>query len=161
MLILLIGTLNSKEINYDKVLYKNSKGEYFYSQDGGQRFKKLRWVENTYKEQLFITEDDKKFISDDKGINWEQKNTKILENNSKSTSLIVYPNPSTGFITLNLSQPILKVILYNYVGKIIYEKKINNFNSTELDFSYIGIGNYFLKIITEDDIVVEKIVIKD
>jgi len=79
----------------------------------------------------------------------------ILESVSTQT-LSVYPNPSSGMVTLERSQTTepkkiieqLTVSLFNMAGKLIKEEiHQDNGNPIETDFSLVNKGVYLLKVV--------------
>lgn len=89
--------------------------------------------------------------------------TDIAENNSE-TDFSVYPNPSNGIITLNLTPPANAqdkpgkgtLIVCNVLGVKIYQSEIHKLQS-EIDLNNQPAGIYFLKVKTEQGIVSKKI----
>jgi hypothetical protein len=63
--------LYSVEINYNKVIYKNSRGEYFYTSNKGKSWIKLRYTENPFTTQIYQSKYNTSFISKDKGNTWD------------------------------------------------------------------------------------------
>jgi len=59
----------------------------------------------------------------------------------------VYPNPGTGKFTINSSDAINSVEVYNLLGKQVYSEQLSNQLSTaEIDISDFAKGIYFVKI---------------
>lgn len=58
--------ISAVELNFKNVIFKNSNSEYFSSKDNGNKFQKLRFVDNIFKNQKFISTGEKTFISNDK-----------------------------------------------------------------------------------------------
>ena len=82
--------------------------------------------------------------------------TTNIEN--KSSSYLIYPNPTTKgkTIYINTKNPIKTLELYNLSGKKILEEKNNNFSSSKLNS-----GTYIVKIkLMNGNILENKIVIK-
>ncbi len=67
---------------------------------------------------------------------------KDVQNNS--TAILVYPNPTTNFITLKNSEGINQVKVFSLEGKLLKTEKINSKNAT-LDLSYLPKGVYLLQ----------------
>lgn len=77
-----------------------------------------------------------------------------------STNLFtIYPNPVNDilFIENNYNDVIKKIIVYNLLGKTIIEQNGNNF---QLNFSNISSGLYLMKITTEKETIINKIIKK-
>jgi hypothetical protein len=73
-------------------------------------------------------------------------NAKEIEKNRLDISIT--PNPASDLILITGSEPIEKLIVYNAIGKIIFEKTFNLIMNVTLDFSEFAPGNYFLKAST-------------
>ena len=73
---------------------------------------------------------------------------------STTNSMIVYPNPTTGIITMRFDQPSsgnCKVVLTDMKGRIVLEKTIYVFkgeNLRRLNLSNVTNGSYLLQIQT-------------
>ena len=79
------------------------------------------------------------------------------------SSLDVYPNPNTGFVTLKLDHPtsqVSQVYVYNLVGELV--KTINTIESdyTTIDLSDLSSGFYQLKMNSENTTLSKKIVVQ-
>jgi hypothetical protein len=75
--------------------------------------------------------------------------------------LLFYPNPSTGFVTISSSQTIANINVFGVTGKLVYnETKTNKQNNSEIDFSLLDNGIYFIQVVSENgDVSISKIVI--
>lgn len=74
--------------------------------------------------------------------------TGITENSV--TNLEVFPNPNTGHFEIKLNNPVDATIsLSNILGEILFEKKISNSISEQIDVSNFTHGIYYLKVQTE------------
>ena len=71
----------------------------------------------------------------------------------------IYPNPTDGLLYINSSSTINKVIVADMTGKIIMDVNGGS-DKVELDLSSNPKGIYVLKVISEDDSIVEKIVLE-
>jgi type IX secretion system substrate protein/beta-propeller repeat-containing protein len=94
------------------------------------------------------------------GMNVGINEVKIADNSNFN----VYPNPSTGTLTVNYSSKeitSLNVQLTNIEGEIIYseQKQLNGIYNQNLDFSSLAKGIYFLEIITNKETLVKKIIL--
>jgi hypothetical protein len=76
-----------------------------------------------------------------------------------SNSFTIYPNPVYDilFIENNDNNEIQKIVVYDLFGKAVIEQ---NGNSKQLNFSNISIGLYLVKITTENETVIKKIIKK-
>lgn len=72
-------------------------------------------------------------------------------------SIMVYPNPTKGSININCNSTIKSVELYDIQGRLLQTDLVNN-NQTSIDISTQSKGVYFLKIISDKGMGVQKIV---
>jgi hypothetical protein len=80
-----------------------------------------------------------------------------LEDHSLS-NLAVYPNPNTGLFTVTGIYDPVEIHVLNTSGQMIESFKANQ--SIEINLSNLAKGIYYLKVISELDIRIEKIIIK-
>ncbi|MEO8150644.1 MAG: T9SS type A sorting domain-containing protein [Bacteroidia bacterium] len=79
---------------------------------------------------------------------------------------VIYPNPSSGFITLTFNQVIqskVSIEIYNLTGERVYTKEVkveSNSNSFNLDLSPLAKGVYTVKYQTGDKDWIDKLVIQ-
>lgn len=73
-----------------------------------------------------------------------------------ANSFLIYPNPVNDilFIENSKNNEILKIVVYDLMGKMVVEQ---NDNSSEINFSNISNGLYLIKIATEKETIVKKI----
>ncbi len=64
---------------------------------------------------------------------------------SKNSIVLVYPNPVKDFVTVELNGKETKVVIYDLVGRIIYQETSNNLKKLSVDMSNEKGGIYFLK----------------
>jgi Leucine-rich repeat (LRR) protein len=72
-------------------------------------------------------------------------------------SISVYPNPTNGIVTVNCNNSIKSVQLYDVQGRLLQTNLVNE-NETTIDVSTKSKGVYFLKILSDKGMKVEKIV---
>lgn len=72
----------------------------------------------------------------------------------------IYPNPNNGIFTIkrNENTP-SNIIVYDMLGKVIYQKDNETKKEVKVDLSTINKGVYFLSIISENERIVERLVI--
>ena len=59
----------------------------------------------------------------------------------------VYPNPTTNILIVELEKTVnADILVYDINGKIVIKDKLNNEQQKQLDFSFLGQGNYLLHI---------------
>lgn len=85
--------------------------------------------------------------------------TEIDDAVSEASGIEIYPNPTDGLLYINSSSTINKVIVADMTGKIIMDVNGGS-DKVELDLSSNPKGIYVLKVISEDDSIVEKIVLE-
>ena len=86
----------------------------------------------------------------------------IPENTASDISVEVYPNPSNGIINLKLngsSSENSSIKIHDMAGRIVFEDVISS-NDQRIDLSSLPKGNYVLKVKTEKNELVEKIVLR-
>ncbi len=82
----------------------------------------------------------------------------IKDNNSVYIS--IYPNPTSNFISFNSKNLIKSISIFDISGKqVVNVSKINN-NFKKINLDILAEGNYFVKIIGDNYIKTEKIIIK-
>jgi PKD repeat protein len=92
--------------------------------------------------------------------------TGIEQSSVLSEVLTIYPNPSTsGIVTLNFnnySGNSVKIMVYNILGKAVYEREIisNNLSKHAIDLSKQSAGNYFISITAGGESLTRRISIK-
>jgi uncharacterized delta-60 repeat protein len=71
----------------------------------------------------------------------------------------IYPNPTKGTITIDVdSEEIINsIVLYNIEGELV---GVFPFGSKVIDLSSIARGYYFLSVETEDNIIIEKVIVE-
>jgi hypothetical protein len=80
--------------------------------------------------------------------------------NDPMTAIKIYPNPSTGIFNINLtgiSNPI-EIIVTNSQGQLIYSGQMSG--SQQLDLSNQPNGVYFIRLVNEKSVRLEKLIIK-
>ena len=78
------------------------------------------------------------------------------------TDINIHPNPSTGLIYISIANysKLVDLSVYNLLGELITEKLGVNNENLSLDLSNNESGVYFVKIATDDDAFVKRVVIK-
>ncbi|MFI5222591.1 MAG: T9SS type A sorting domain-containing protein, partial [Bacteroidia bacterium] len=76
-------------------------------------------------------------------------------------SILIYPNPNNGIfeIKTNSQMPVTKIELYDAVGNKLYDEKPNA-SSSQIHLENLSKGIYFLKLFTEDGVVVKRVVVE-
>ncbi len=72
----------------------------------------------------------------------------------------LYPNPSTGMLTIDNIPERAEIHIYNVLGNMVYQQQYNNMiKRTIIDLSDLPTGNYIVNIIGQDKVFSEKIVL--
>ncbi|NTW32794.1 MAG: T9SS type A sorting domain-containing protein [Bacteroidetes bacterium] len=85
----------------------------------------------------------------------------ISDNNQNKNNIYIFPNPASDKITVNTSEKINTIEIYNIVGEKVYS--LNNFKqqkSNEINLSGINTGIYFVKIFNGEKYFTKKIIIQ-
>lgn len=100
-------------------------------------------------------------MSQDDGDNWFLDNVAVTGSLSNisftSESTTVFPNPTTGFVTIQHIQPIESIKVIGLLGNIV--KTFSNTNTINL--SELNSGTYSITIVTEDGETITKKVVKN
>lgn len=164
IVIVLIMTSSFKllavELNFKDVIFKNSNNEYFSSKDDGNKFKKLRFVDNVFKNQKYISTVEKTFISNDKGLHWDEDySNKVKLESNEFSNLKIYPNPTSKYFSISSDTYILDVEIFNIFGSSV--KKISKLKSKLelINIEELNPGSYLIRIKTEDGVQFQKVLI--
>jgi hypothetical protein len=82
-------------------------------------------------------------------------------NSNSIESVMVYPNPTSGIIRVNLPDMSghASLEIFDVLGNMVYEKSVNNTENI-IDLSAVANGIYYLKIFTDSFVKTEKLVLK-
>jgi len=83
-------------------------------------------------------------------------NTSVAEYES---SIQLFPNPTTGSVTVVLSRPIGEIEIYNLQGKLLFQKEIAE-KQTQLDLSNYANGVYLIRIEQEGQFTNQKVILQ-
>jgi hypothetical protein len=91
--------------------------------------------------------------------------TGLPEDPSAALNINVYPNPSDGRFNIEISgmENVMELFIVDYKGQLLYQDKVESENGEylkHLDISTYPKGIYFLKIVDDNVMRVEKIVIR-
>jgi len=64
------------------------------------------------------------------------------------SSVSVYPNPSNSVINIELTNEISQMVVYNYVGQVVYEQVITKDKTIQLNVRNYKAGAYLIKFVT-------------
>ena len=83
------------------------------------------------------------------------QNTLGLQENDFSNDIIAYPNPVKAFVNFKTRHAIIKIEIYDIAGRKLSS---NSVSENKIDLSELKAGSYILKIFTEKEIMICKIV---
>ena len=79
---------------------------------------------------------------------------------TSSQNIYIYPNPTNGIVYIKASEETINSItVSNMTGKVLVEKAVNA-DQAEIDLSSYNRGIYLVKVVTENDSYIEKVVLK-
>jgi Secretion system C-terminal sorting domain len=81
----------------------------------------------------------------------------LSANEFENTSVSIAPNPVKNNLTISANGVISSIQIYDVQGRLI-ATQVNNSTSTTLDMSQQNVGVYFVKVITENGVKIEKII---
>lgn len=81
----------------------------------------------------------------------------LSANEFENTSVAITPNPVKNDLNISANDIISSIQIYDVQGRLI-ATQVNNSTSTTLDMSQQNVGVYFVKVITENGVKVEKII---
>lgn len=73
------------------------------------------------------------------------------------SSFNLYPNPTSGIVTISYSKPISEVVVINMLGQTIMDKKTNDLE-VQIDLSNFSKSTYLVKVISEGAIKTMKVI---
>ncbi len=84
-----------------------------------------------------------------------------IEENNQQSFFTIYPNPTTGKVTISFSEIITDIEIFNILGeKISYSYNFNQQKKIEIDLLNFPKGIYFVKIYDDEKSYTEKIVMQ-
>lgn len=100
------------------------------------------------------------FIHNDTTYYFEQHLYNSLTNNTLKQEFQIYPNPSSGLICIKYQKnnDVYKLELVNLTGEIVYSDILNG-NYKEIDISFLEKGIYFIKVESQKNTFIDKVVI--
>lgn len=78
-------------------------------------------------------------------------------NNLNNNAFNIYPNPSTGLVNI-VGVEGAQVIVYNMLGSVVYSNAKAS-ASTTVDLSSFNAGNYIVKVINNEEVTTQKVVL--
>ena len=101
------------------------------------------------------------FTSNQEGIFSIIKSSSGIEDMQTTSKVDVYPNPSNGLFTINLSDikdSKVKLEVYNLIGEKVWENNFNKENTT-INLSQLSKGIYYLSVKSSNNTITKKITI--
>ena len=87
-------------------------------------------------------------------------NLTSVADHSFDNTLIVYPNPSSGTVTVQSSKSKIQSLnVYNVLGEMVYQVMVSNVQKTEITIPGIANGMYQMRIVTDKGTTNRKILI--
>lgn len=77
------------------------------------------------------------------------------------TDLLIYPNPFRDKIFIEkgkLNISINQIIIFDIIGRTIFQKDVNTSELVEIDVSDLLCGPYFIKIVSDESLIITKII---
>jgi hypothetical protein len=65
-----------------------------------------------------------------------------------ASAVSVYPNPSNSVVNIELTNDISQVVVYNYVGQVVYEQNVTRAQTIQLNVRNYESGAYLVKFVT-------------
>jgi hypothetical protein len=91
----------------------------------------------------------------------ERKPTDIYNNEeNKTNNITIYPNPTSGIVSISSSEAIANIDVNDVTGKMVYSQQNNNKQTnTSLDHSSLSNGIYFINAQNENGGVIKSKVV--
>lgn len=82
-----------------------------------------------------------------------------IQSYDNAAGVSVYPNPSTGMVNVNTGAAGKSVVVvYNVIGEVVFSKEFNTASNT-IDLAAFGTGIYSVKVTTDKNITVKKVMV--
>ncbi|MBU2652572.1 MAG: T9SS type A sorting domain-containing protein, partial [Bacteroidetes bacterium] len=76
-----------------------------------------------------------------------------------SEGIAIYPNPATDVVNITATEDITFVTIMNNVGQVVYNNKVVNDNMLQVTTTGYEAGVYMIKVETENNVIIKKVVI--
>ena len=108
---------------------------------------------------LSIDSEDNVWVATSTGVSKISSIPSFLSNVSLP-NIEVFPNPSSGIITVSFDENLKYIEVYNILGSLIHSENTNSLNEVELNLSHLSSGIYHLVLTSEDLVLNQKIIIE-
>ena len=86
--------------------------------------------------------------------------TGIGDYSDDENNISIYPNPTKGLFTVNTQfKADFDIVIYDVVGKIVYQKLNESNNTLQIDLTHIRKGMYFISVMSENNKTVERLIV--
>jgi hypothetical protein len=98
----------------------------------------------------------------EKSIETEIEEIYLQENKNENQQIKVYPNPNNGSFTVQLSNFDTEstVSVFNISGKVVYQTKMNENTSTEINLPHLPSGIYYLRANDSKTVKTTKLIVR-
>ena len=83
----------------------------------------------------------------------------ISNNSNAKVFLNIYPNPNQGIFNLETNIDNYNLNIYNMLGELVYDESNINSTKKQFDLSMLNNGVYFVKVVSENKSVIQKLAI--
>ena len=80
--------------------------------------------------------------------------TSLKDTKIRNSRIVVYPNPTTGIVSINSDKEILELTIYSINGEVIFSGK----DISRIDLSIYPTGMYFISLKFDKEIIYKKII---
>lgn len=138
------------------IVRKGADDSYNYKGNGIDRRSDIPLCFNTLTDR-FTTNEQQAY----NGGNYGNGHTSIQDKSSEEKSIVIYPNPTSGNLNIIAKNGIQieEVTVMDMTGNTLMSESANS-NNASLDLSTLGKGMYLVKVITADESIVKKVVLK-
>jgi alpha-tubulin suppressor-like RCC1 family protein len=76
--------------------------------------------------------------------------TTAIQENSIENSILVYPNPTSGIVTISTNQTVASIDVFDVTGKLVHSQNNIKQHNSSIDLSQLSNGIYFINVQTEN-----------
>ncbi|NDP26684.1 MAG: T9SS type A sorting domain-containing protein [Flavobacterium sp.] len=102
--------------------------------------------------QLISTEMD-----NNQATSWTASNATLATNSFDETTIAIYPNPVTHFLSIQTTKPMSGIKIFDVSGKLIYDLKQKS-ETINTDWSVYSSGVYFISIYDDNGFITKKVI---